>query len=265
MALFTGWRRRLLQVSLTLAWLAVSLVAHADKVHLRAGSVLEGKVTREGDKIVVQLESGSIRLDADSVLRIEKAVTPLEEITQLRAKLADDAIAERVELANRCRDAELTRCERQLLEEVVARASDHAEARARLGYVRVENGWIKRAELTARADERDRMERAANKRALAQAEIERDTAELSRKQAELALEREKLALQKAELERKNNDAARVFGYVSYGAPYGFAPYTLKAPALSPPHASPYVINGVRMPSEMGMDQPGVRSPQSYFH
>jgi hypothetical protein len=261
MALFTGWRRRLLQVSLTGAWLALSFVAHADKVHLRSGSVLEGKVKREGDKIVVLLESGSIRLDADSVLRIEKAVTPLEEITQLRAKLADDAISERIELANRCREAELARCERQLLEEVIARDANHAEARARLGYVRVEDGWIKRAELTARNEEREKVARAADQRALAQAQIERDTAELSRKQAELALERERLALQKAEIERKSSESARVFGYFPYSGQY-----TLKPPALQAPHNANYTINGVRMPSDpRAMDMPGVRSPQSYFH
>jgi hypothetical protein len=261
MALSSQWARRLMQLSaLGAALFALGAVAHADKVHLRSGSVLEGKVTREGDKIVVQLESGSIRLDAESVLRIEKAVTPLEEITQLRAKLADDAIVERIELANRCREADLARCERQLLEEVIARDSDNVEARARLGYVRVEAGWIKRAELAAREAEREQAARAAEKRAVAQAEILRDTAELSRKQAELALERERLALQKAELERKNGDALRVFGYVPY-----FGQYTLKPPTLKPPHNENYVINGVRLPSEQGFELPGVRSPQSYFH
>jgi hypothetical protein len=250
-------------VALAALCLAVSVTAHADKVHLRSGAVLEGKVTREGDKVVVQLESGTIRVDAASVLRIETAVTPLEQITRLRAALSNDAIAERIELANRCREAQLARCERELLEEVIARDSEHLEARARLGYVRTDAGWISReqhAQQRDRVAEREREARAANQRA----EILRETAELSRKQAELAVERERLALKKAELEQSyQSQSFGYFPYYYYGHS-GYGHHPLHPPSLSPPHVTPYMINGVRAPSEPGFNIPGVRSPASYF-
>jgi hypothetical protein len=264
MGLFSGLARMMrgvLPLSAAALWLSVSALAHADKVHLRSGSVLEGKVSREGDKVVVQLESGEIRLSAESVVRIESSVTPLEEITRLRAALPEDAVDQRLALADRCRAKELARCERELLEEIVARDPDHAEARLRLGYVRSERGWLTRAEQQeqkARALERERTARAENERAVSQAAILRETAELSRKQAELALERERLALERAQLEQ--SEAWRAPGYfLSY-----FGHYPLHPPKLSPPHVEPYIINGVRSPSEAGFDIPGVRSPQSYF-
>jgi hypothetical protein len=260
-ALFARGAMRLASgVALSALCLAVSVSARADKVHLHSGAVLEGKVTREGDKVVVQLESGSIRLDAASVARIEAAVTPLEQITRLRAALSNDAIAERIELANRCREAHLARCERELLEEVIARDAEHVEARVRLGYVRTDAGWISReqsAQQRERVAEREREERAEHQRA----ELQRETAELSRKQAELAVERERLALKKAELEQSYQ--AQSFGYFPYYY-YGHGHHPLHPPALSPPHVTPYMINGVRAPSEPGFNIPGVRSPASYF-
>jgi hypothetical protein len=89
---------------------------------LRSGSVLEGQVSREGGKIVVQLEGGSIRLEAVSVARIERAETPLARITRLRAALAEGDLPARLRLANLCQEARLSRCERELLAEIVARA-----------------------------------------------------------------------------------------------------------------------------------------------
>ena len=261
--------------------LSVCTLARADKVHLQGGNVLEGKVSREGDKVVVELESGTIRIDARSVTRIEHAETPLERITRLRAGLSKAAVDERLALANMCREADLTRCERELLEEVIARDQDHAEARLRLGYVRGEHGWLSRDEQARKAARAESEARAESARALAEAQILRETAELSRKQAELSLARERLALQRDELAR--DEAARSPGYVTYFGPYawhagwhagshpghaGSHPGSHPGwhpPALSPPHIEPYIINGVRAPDEGGFNLPGVRSPASYFH
>ncbi len=263
MALFgtrARWARLALQLLAAGPLFVSSLPARADKVYLHSGSVLEGEATREGDKLVVQLESGSIRLPANSVLRVEQAPTPLAEITRLRAKLVENAIEERIALADRCRAAQLTRCERQLLEEVIARAPDHADARARLGYVRGEGGgWIARRELAERERARAEAARAQSERTRAESALAREAAELStlaRKQAELALERERLALQKAQLERQS--APQWF------APVFFGTFAHPPPALSTPQAAPYAINGVRLPSEQGFNMPGVRPPQSYF-
>lgn len=230
--------------------------ARADKVYLQSGSVLEGEATREGDKVLVQLESGSIRLPASSVLRVERGTTELAQITRLRAQLAEGAIEQRLVLADRCRAAQLARCERQLLEEVIARVPDHADARARLGYVRGEQGgWIARSVLAQRQRAQAEEARAQSERARAESALAREATELARRQAELALERERLALRKAELEQRAS---------AWFVPVFFGTSTHATPTLSAPQAAPYAINGVRLPSEQGFNMPGVRPPQSYF-
>lgn len=255
-----GLMARALGLGAGLLWLAAPYgQAHADKVHLQGGSVLEGKVAREGDKVLVRLESGSIRLEAASVLRIEVGETALERITKRRAALAEAAVAERMELANVCRTAELGRCERELLEEVIAREPNHAEARARLGYVRGESGWLTREEQTARAAAIERVAQRQQESAAAQAALLRAAATLALQKDELSAERERAVLERERLERERALSAPR-NYVTYWLPYGL---TSKLPSASQP-ASPYMINGVRSPHEAGFNLPGVRSPASYF-
>ena len=235
--------------------------AHADRVHLAGGSVIEGKVSREADKVVIALDSGSVRIDAASVVRIEKSETPADRISARRAGLPKDDIPGRLALANDCRDERLMQCERELLREVLALDPEHAEARARLGYVRGEHGWLTREEqqraLAAKAA--PAAEQAA---AVRKAELERDAAELARQQAELSVEAQRLALRaaqaqaRAEAEREASTQSLWYGvpYSYYPGYRGFRPHPQPHPHTLPPSLLPaqstptFSINGMRHPA-----------------
>lgn len=187
-------------------WLCAG-AAHADRVHLVDGAVIEGKATREGDRVVIEVDSGNLALPADQVTRIEPAASPVQQVETQRAHLPPRDVARRLELANYCRDHGLTAREEQLLREIIDISPDHAEARTRLGYVRVDGVWMRR-EQSLRAQglvqhegrwltreqllELERLraqaQTAANERDRAQAQLEtaRTELELRKQEAETA-------------------------------------------------------------------------------
>ena len=57
---------------LLFALLVMSAPAFGDVVHLRNGGRLEGRVTEEGDRIRIQTATGTLTVDRDEVVRIEK-------------------------------------------------------------------------------------------------------------------------------------------------------------------------------------------------
>ncbi|MGD8859902.1 MAG: hypothetical protein PVI30_07810 [Myxococcales bacterium] len=122
------------------------LPARADEVHLRGGRVLTGKVTRQGGRVIVEIPGGTVSLDAAEVERIEAGDTSMDEVQRRRAALEPDDVEGRLALADYCRDHGLPGREKALLREVLDLQSDHPVARARLGYVRTEAGWVPRDE-----------------------------------------------------------------------------------------------------------------------
>lgn len=235
------------------AALLLASVAHADRVYLVGGSMIEGKVTREGDKIVVTLDAGNVRLNAASVVRIEKGETSEDRIAARRKTLAKDDVIGRLALADACREQHLTQCERELLREILALEPDHAEARGRLGYVRSGRGWVT-------IDEQHRIQAAANAASAAEAaaavrkaELERDTAELARQQAALNVEAQRLAVQAAQA-RARSEAASQSTQLWLTGPYyypGFRPRPVPPIFVQPQPATPtpsFSINGVRHPA-----------------
>jgi membrane protein involved in colicin uptake len=237
-------------------WLCAALLlcgstARADRVHLAGGSVIEGKVTRDADKIVILLDSGSVRLEASSVVRIERSETAADRIAAQRAALPNDAIAERLVLAAQCREERLVQCERELLREIIALDPDQAEARARLGYVRSEHGWQTRAEQRREQEAAAPASTPAHQVALRKAELERDAAELARQRAELELESQRLAQRNAEAEKRT---------LRLPEP---APLWLAAPTLYPPAGrTPWALTPPQAGPSFGIN--GVRDPASYF-
>jgi hypothetical protein len=59
--------------------LALAGALWADKVHLKSGGILEGEVTRSGDKVVVTTKFGSMTFRADEVLSVERVASAEEE------------------------------------------------------------------------------------------------------------------------------------------------------------------------------------------
>lgn len=127
----------------------LAATAHADQVRLVGGSSIEGKATRRGDKIVIEVESGEISLSVDDVERIDPSVSIVQRFESMRAKVGDRDVRGLMTLANFCRDNDMKDRERQLLQRVIEVAPEQGEARARLGYVRSDAGWIKREEQLA--------------------------------------------------------------------------------------------------------------------
>jgi hypothetical protein len=135
-----------LATSVAAAVLASSGAAQADKVFLSGGTVLDGKVERKGGKVIVEGESGTIAVPADSVVKIEKGEAALSRFEAEYATLRPKDVAGRLALADFCRSNDMKSSERRVLLEVIAIEPDNAQARARLGYVKTESGWATEAD-----------------------------------------------------------------------------------------------------------------------
>ena len=185
--------------------LSLAGAAHADEVHLTGGNVIEGKVVRDAGRVTIEMESGRITLSSDSVERIERRESSVEHFDRAYAALKRDDVSGRLALANYCRDRGMFGRERMLLREVIERASDHAEARTRLGFVKREGSWITRED-QLRAQGWVQVEGVwmTRDQALERARLHEQAraAERDRQRAETALEAERLALRKRELETK---------------------------------------------------------------
>lgn len=220
-------------------------VARADDVHLTGGSVLHGRATRHGDKVVVEMDSGELTLPADSVERIDGGPSDVQKFEQLYAKVAHNDVKGLLQVADFCRDHAMPDREQQVLRQVLEADADNTTARARLGYVRTDAGWMKqedqmRAQGYIKRDgawvtreqslELDRMqtdaEIAATERDKANVELETKRVELARKQDELAQERQRAADSERQRELAQQQAA-MQPYYNNGY---YTPYVRYAPA-----------------------------------
>ena len=103
--------------------------------------MLEGKSQRDGDKVVVETDSGAIALPADMVKRIEPGTSDVQEFEARLAKLAPGDTRGLLALADYCRDHDMPAHEKEALQRILQVEPDHAQARARLGYVKTPSGW----------------------------------------------------------------------------------------------------------------------------
>jgi hypothetical protein len=258
----------------------------ADQVHLVGGAQLEGKVTRHGDKIVVEMESGQITLSADGVERIERGPSSVQHVEELASKLKPGDVQARLSLADYCRDHDMQAREKALLRQVLELDTNQPQARARLGYVKTASGWITREEqLRAQGFVRHDGQWVTPERALEQERLhaQSDVAAKERDRAQAELEVKKLELQqrKLELDAQAATAAQnaatplphgyAYGSAGYVSPYGYGPARgtfnaprPSAPATRPfPTTRPFPIPGVRDPRDATWSLPGVRDPRSY--
>jgi hypothetical protein len=229
--------------------------AQADRVHLSDGAVIEGKATRQGDKVVVELESGAISIPADTVERIENSVSDVQRFEAEFARLAAGDVKARLQLANFCRDHGLRDHEREMLQQIIEIAPDHAEARARLGFVHTEAGWItreqqQRAQGLVQRDGQWLTQQQALELQRLQAQADLAAHERDKAQAELETKRVELASRQTELDRARNnkvadEAARAQAALQaqeFPAPaYVYAPYApYYAPVYGPAMRTGYV-------------------------
>lgn len=93
---------------LTAAAAAILLVlpVSADVVHLKNGGRLEGATSRDGDRLVIRLESGTVRIPMRDVRRIVAATPKVDEYAKLAAaERAHEERVARAEAAERARAA----------------------------------------------------------------------------------------------------------------------------------------------------------------
>jgi len=246
--------------------------ASADQVHLVGGAQLDGKATRHGDKVVVEMESGQITLTADGVERIEHTQSSVQRYEELLGKLKPGDVAARLGLADYCRDHDMHAREQELLRQVLELEPNQAQARARLGYVKTDAGWITRAEqLRAQGFVLQDGHWVAPERALElqrlRAESEAASKDRERAQAELDLKKLELQQRKLELDAQAAKPAppvQAYGYgAAWGYGYGYAPASA---GFGTPHGRgsngpSFPIAGVRDPRDTSWPLNGVRDPR----
>jgi hypothetical protein len=120
----------------------LSSAAYADRVVLVGGTVLEGKTTTKNGKVVVQTEAGEVAVPADSVSRIEKSESGTNGFESRYAALQPSDVQGRLDLADYCRSRDMRTRERKVLLEVIDLDKDNQKARARLGHVKTDAGWV---------------------------------------------------------------------------------------------------------------------------
>jgi hypothetical protein len=243
-----------------LSWLLIAGSAHADRVHLVDGAVIDGDARREGGKVVILLDAGEITLDADAVKRIDEGPSVLDRLQALEAVEKQRGVTGWLVLADFCRDEGLRARELAWLEKVIEREPQHAEARARLGYVKDGERWIK-AEEQARARKlvEDQAQLAEHARQKAALELEAQRVALERERLKLEHER-----QQQEASAKPPAAAPYAVYGSYWHHgHGHHEHCQHADcrrARPAYRGSTFPIAGVRDPRDPSWRIPGVKDP-----
>jgi len=120
---------------------ALASPAWADRLELIDGRTFEGTVTIDGDTVTVKMTYGTLQFLQRDVSRITYMDTPAEALAKkVDAVAAGDAEGLFV-VAKWAIDNGLDAQAKELLTKVIALDGDHAEARRRLLYTRIDGKW----------------------------------------------------------------------------------------------------------------------------
>lgn len=132
------------------------LSLRADVVVLTNGKSLEGRVTRDGDTIIIDMAQGQVRVPRDKVRSIQPKRTPLDEYAEKRQQiqqdfttgkiLAPEAAARWYEISVWAGELNLTRVRDEALKNTLAMDADHEEARKASGFFKHDGKWMTFAE-----------------------------------------------------------------------------------------------------------------------
>jgi len=190
--------------------LALSLPAQADEVVLRNGAVFSGLAREEGERVVLELDFGTMTFRKSEVREIRRSDDPIKELEQ-KVRESKDAKS-LYETAQWAREKGLTTRANDLYRKVIALEPGHAEARKALGYEKVDGLWLAGDELmvakgfvrhqgrwlkkeTAEAFRADDAQlRIEQERGVAAERIAKLQAEVER--AKIAVERERIELER---------------------------------------------------------------------
>lgn len=126
-------------------FLSLALPAGADEVVLRNGAAFSGSVREDGDRVVLELDFGTMSFRRSEVREIRRSDDPLKELEQ-RLKSAKDAKS-LYETAVWAREKGLNGRANDLLRKVIALEPGHGEARKALGFEQVNGLWLEGDEL----------------------------------------------------------------------------------------------------------------------
>jgi hypothetical protein len=145
--------RDTLAIAAALIWIVSQRQpAVADVVVLTNGKTLEGRVTRDGDMIVIEQAQGVIKLPRDKVRSILPKRTVLDEYAERREKIEKefaagalppkDAAERWFELSQWAAGQNFTRAREESLKHALEKDGDHAGARKAKGFVEHNGKWM---------------------------------------------------------------------------------------------------------------------------
>ena len=199
--------------------LTLPLPLAADELVLRNGAAFSGIVREEGEKVVIELDFGTMTFRKSEVRSIRKTDDPIKEFEQ-KLQAAVDAKGY-YEVALWGRDKGLGTRANDLFRKIISLNPDHEGARKALGFEKVEGRWLEGDDLmiarglllhNGRWLPKDSVERLQEAERQITIEGERrETAErIARLQrdvemAKVQVERERIEKERLERERADND------------------------------------------------------------
>jgi hypothetical protein len=126
---------------------ALSFPLTADEIRLKNGRILEGVARDQGDKVVVEVDGGTITLGRDQIQSITHSSGPLDELEE-RSRSAKDAESKH-QLAVWAEQHGLPAKARELHRQVLELNPDHEGARRTLGYTLYDGKWMTEDEVMA--------------------------------------------------------------------------------------------------------------------
>jgi hypothetical protein len=126
---------------------ALSLPASADEVILRNGSVFSGIVREEGDKVVLEIDCGTMTFRRSEVREIRRMEDPLKELDRKAPGVRD--AAGYYDLGSWAKGKGLSTRANELFRKAIDLDPDHEGARRALGYQKFEGRWLTEDETMA--------------------------------------------------------------------------------------------------------------------
>lgn len=208
-----------MKVKALLLILPLALPAAADEVLLKNGAILTGVVREDGDKVVLELDFGTMTFSKGEVRSVKKTGDSIKEYEQKLAAATD--AKSYYEVAMWAREKGLTSRGNDLLRKVLSLDPDHEGARKALGFQKIDGKWLEGDELMmargflkydGRWLPKDTVEKIQENEKQLLIETDRRETEnrIARLQhqvemAKVALERERLERERMERERRERE------------------------------------------------------------
>lgn len=250
--------------------LALASTALADEVVLRNGSTFSGIVREQGDKVIVEMDYGTMtfkKVDVRTIQRGEDVLTQFQD----KSRTAFD-VKSLLELAAWAKDKGLTGRATEIHRKVIVLDPDNVDSRRALGYEKVNGQWLEGDDLmTARGfvkvngrwATKETADRIREIEAADRIEVER--ANLARRMADQKHTEEmiRLGLERDRLEYEKSRESRwwwarsgwVFGPAPFGGVVGYVMPSAgpsQTVPLTPPSAVP---QGQPSPVPLGQPSP----------